>query len=217
MVAWSLSLKSQQEWFAYYVRRASLVWGWLGLMSLVSMVVLGLAYLVWMPTLQHQSQMLMTEIQAQQRILASAQSNEKASEQLQTRVAPPEAVLPTSASAEASLKSLLQLAQTHRLTLVTGQYQWKHDASAKGALAVYRLNMPLEGAYLDFRQFLQAAYRTLPHLALAELTIQREQRDQKHLVIQTVWQFYFDDTPRASLLSMPVADVAHPQQEASVQ
>lgn len=182
----------QKAWLSYQVKRIGLALGWLGIVSLVLALLLMIFYCFWMASLEHESQQLIAKIQEQQQLLRTQPEHSNDVAELQVAQTQDNVTLPSAGLAEANLQTLLQLANSHRLSLVTGQYQWKPNALSKANVAVYRLTLPLEGRYTAFRQFLHAAYLALPHLALTELTIQREQRDQETLAIQTVWEFYFD-------------------------
>lgn len=209
------SIQYQKAWLSFYLNRTALALGWVGIVSLILAMLSIVVYFSWMASLQDQSQTLFAKIHEQQLLPRNTSQNTIEALESNPTQAQDDAQLPSEVQAEGNLHSLLQLAQRHRLSLVSGQYQWKSNAASNTHVAVYRLTLPLEGHYLAFRQFLHAAYLALPHLALTELTIQREQRDQETLAIQTVWEFYFDASinpntigPHSKPLAMSEAKVA---------
>jgi len=82
------------------------------------------------------------------------------------------AALPPQDEATAWLNRLYQAAGKEKLTLARGEYNLQTDADSR--LARYQIVMPVRGDYGQIRRFLSAALAGVPHLALEEVSFQRQ-------------------------------------------
>lgn len=82
------------------------------------------------------------------------------------------AALPPQDEATAWLERLYQAAGKEKLTLARGEYSLQTDADSR--LARYQIVMPVRGDYGQIRRFLRTALAGVPHLALEEVSFQRQ-------------------------------------------
>lgn len=82
------------------------------------------------------------------------------------------AALPPQDEATAWLNRIYQAAGKEKLTLARGEYNLQTDADSR--IARYQIVMPVRGDYGQIRRFLSAALAGVPHLALEEVSFQRQ-------------------------------------------
>lgn len=89
------------------------------------------------------------------------------------------AALPPQEEATAWLNSLYQAAGKEKLSLARGEYSLQTDADSH--LARYQIVMPVRGDYGQIRRFVRNALAEVPHLALEEISFQRQSIAEAHL------------------------------------
>lgn len=89
------------------------------------------------------------------------------------------AALPPQDEATAWLNRLYQAAGKEKLTLARGEYSLQTDPDSR--LARYQIVMPVRGDYGQIRRFLRSALAGMPHLALEEISFQRQSIAEAHL------------------------------------
>ena len=82
------------------------------------------------------------------------------------------AALPPQGAATESLNRIYQAAAKERLTLARGEYSLA--TTPDSPLARYQIVMPVRGDYGQIRRFIRLALAAVPHLALDELSFQRQ-------------------------------------------
>lgn len=81
------------------------------------------------------------------------------------------ATFPIQADATESLSHVYAAAEGKNLQLLRGEYALSTDRQT--GLVLYRLTLPVSGSYTQIREFVAAALRAVPTLALDELTFER--------------------------------------------
>lgn len=82
-------------------------------------------------------------------------------------------VLPTLERNGDDLEQLFALARTHKVALQRGEYQLAQESHA--ALLSYSVTLPVHQTYATIKQFSAAVLRALPHAALDELRLERNE------------------------------------------
>ena len=80
--------------------------------------------------------------------------------------------LPTRAQVPDVLGRLLNLAQDAQLSIDTAKYEI--SATKTGSLVRYQLAFPVDGSYPQIRRFIDSALKTLPELAVNQVSIARK-------------------------------------------
>ena len=81
------------------------------------------------------------------------------------------AIFPLQAGAPEMLSRVYAAAEEKNLQLSRGEYAFSTDPQT--GLAVYRMTLPVSGGYTQIREFLAAALKAVPTLALDELSFER--------------------------------------------
>lgn len=89
------------------------------------------------------------------------------------------AALPHQEQATEWLERLYQAAGKEKLTLARGEYALVNEPDSP--LVRYQIVMPVQGDYGQIRRFLRGALASVPHLALEEVSFQRQSVAEAHL------------------------------------
>lgn len=96
--------------------------------------------------------------------------------------------LPAQDEIPAALQKLIDLGQAQRLQLLQGSYRL--DAEPAAGFARYRMNLPLRGEPPQVQQFVSAAMRAFPTLAVDSIQFKRETDDTRLLDARVQWVLY---------------------------
>lgn len=87
--------------------------------------------------------------------------------------------LPESRQIDSVLAFVFKLAADKKLTIDTINYQLEEQP--KVTFAIYKIQAPVTGSYLDLMKFIQKILETYPYIALTNLSISRE-NSQSNLI-----------------------------------
>lgn len=149
--------------------------GWFGLCG-VGLLLLSAAGAALLPVLSRDTQDLARRVaQARTRVEVQTRSTEAAATPASERMTIAEltASLPSLAQNASDLEKLFELAFAHKVVLNKADYQWLNEPRAP--LATYSVTLPVRQSYAVIKQFSAEVLRALPHVALDELRLERNE------------------------------------------
>ena len=147
--------------------------GWLALAGLLLVVLALLLQFAWLDGLEADNSALRDTLAAQGRKLAQQPAAQEATAQRQADFY---AGLPEASEAVEAIAVLNRAAAHHKVGLVTAEY--RVSRAGTGPLLRYQISVPLRSDYVALHAWLSEVLNRLPHAALDELSLQREDAAQ---------------------------------------
>lgn len=182
-------------------------WGWPGAVGLLSLFAAGLAWLVWLPGLAQERQVLHEAVVLAQQRGPSALAVRPAAVPPVTPRQRFREGLPAAATRHARVSALLAAARKHGLNPTTVELRLSDDATLD--LARYSLTTPLRGSYAALRAFVEDVQAHDPGLSLDRLRLSRATVAEAVVTAELEWSLYMRSD--ASLLAAASTAKAEPR------
>lgn len=150
--------------------------GWLAAAGLALLLLSLLLQLSWLDGLQADNAQLRAELSAQRRQQAH---KPQAQEDKALRQANFYAGLPDATEAVEAIELLNRAAAHHKIAIATAEYRVTRSGS--GPLLRYQISVPLRADYVALHAWLAEVMNALPHAALDEFSLKREDVGQTAL------------------------------------
>jgi hypothetical protein len=100
--------------------------------------------------------------------------------------------LPGVAQLPAAMLLIIAQAEKSNVTLNSGKYQLL--ASGSKGLPRYQINLPVEGNYVDIRNFVDSALLAVPAMALERVRMERESVDDSQVKVELQFAIYVKES-----------------------
>jgi hypothetical protein len=183
-------------------------WAWPGATGLLSLVAAGLAWLIWLPGLAQQQQVLLAATE-----LAQPHAKAAAARPAATRPAPSRQRfrdgLPPATSRHARLSALLVTARRHGLPPTNVELRLSDDTALE--VARYTVTTPLSGSYTALRAFIEDALAHDPGLSLDRLRLTRSAVTDAAVTAELEWSLYMrTEESLVAAAAAPAGKAGHP-------
>ena len=168
-----------QNYYRFLIRKTS----WQALCGLALLFLAGLFYCAWiLPKQTHLAELTMRATRNQAAIQPVLLKQHTDLTQVFYYS------LPVASESHRDVAAILQLSEQNQLAV--SKVQYRLQASPSKALRYLQVKMPVQGSYMQIRQFITQALNSLPSVSLDEVSFQREDLASDVLSAQLQFTLY---------------------------